>query len=139
MELVGTTVTTWSTRPATCSATGRMFLLLGSTTTFAEPVARTASTRSAVEGFIDWPPWTSVRTPSERKIRPTPSPTTTATTDVVGAGPSSSTSSTTLASRTQRSSMTCSLRSVTRISRGRPESMPASMAAPMSSVWMWQL
>ena len=41
-------------------------------------------------------------------------------------------------SRTQRSSSTCSMRSVTRILRGRPQSSGASMAAPMSSVWMWQ-
>ena len=42
------------------------------------------------------------------------------------------------ASRTQRSSSTCSMRSVTRILRGRPMSMAASIDAPMSSVWMWQ-
>ncbi len=44
------------------------------------------------------------------------------------------------ASRTQRSSSTwtSSSRSVTRMPRGLPTSMPASTAGPMSSVWMWQ-
>ena len=71
-------------------------------------------------------------------MRPTPSPTTTATTAVVGAGVSGRSGST-LASRTQRSSMTCSERSVTRICRGRPTSRAASMEPPTSLEWMWQL
>jgi len=41
-------------------------------------------------------------------------------------------------SRTQRSSSTCSSRSVTRMRSGFPASTPASTAAPMSLVWMWQ-
>ena len=75
-------------------------------------------------------------------MRPMPSPVTTATTLVVGTGPSRATpapaSGALEASRTQRSSSTCSARSVTRMRCGRPASTPASMAAPMSSVWMWQ-
>ncbi len=72
-------------------------------------------------------------------MRRMPSPVATATTAVVdrlvGCSGSASTVS---ASRTQRSSSTCSSRSVTRMLRGRPPSMAASIAAPMSSVWMWQ-
>ena len=75
-------------------------------------------------------------------MRPMPSPVTTATTLVVGAGPSRSAPGADPgaleASRTQRSSSTCSARSVTRMRWGRPVSTPASMAAPMSSVWIWQ-
>ena len=75
-------------------------------------------------------------------MRPMPSPETTATTLVVGGGPVPSRlgpapGAPTL-SRTQRSSSTCSSRSVTRMRCGRPASTPASMAAPTSSVWMWQ-
>ena len=68
---------------STCSATGRMFLLLGRITTSSEATASTALTRSAVAGFIVWPPTTRWCTPSERKMRPMPSPETTATTLVV--------------------------------------------------------
>ena len=39
-----------------------------------------AASRSAVEGFIDWPPLTTWWTPSERKMRRMPSPVQTATT-----------------------------------------------------------
>ena len=91
---------------------------------------------------MDCPPTTWWWTPSERKMRPIPSPVTTATTLVVGAGPTGWPTGPPPgsfdASRTQRSSSTCSARSVTRIRCGRPASTPASMAAPMSSVWMWQ-
>ena len=102
----------------------------------------TALTRSAVAGFMVWPPTTRWWTPRERKMRPMPSPETTATTLVVGGGPVPSVlgpapGAPTL-SRTQRSSSTCSSRSVTLMRCGRPASTPASMAAPMSLVWMWQ-
>ena len=74
-------------------------------------------------------------------MRLMPSPAATATTAVhtgsVTCG-GTSTMSDAVASRTHRSSTTCSMRSVTRIWRGRPASTAASMAAPMSSVWMWQ-
>ena len=93
-------------------------------------------------GFMVCPPTTRWWTPRERKIRPMPSPETTATTLVVGGGPVPSVlgpapGAPTL-SRTQRSSSTCSSRSVTLIRCGRPASTPASMAAPTSLVWMWQ-
>ena len=64
-----------------------MFLLLGRITTWSEPTDSTALTRSAVAGFIVWPPTTRWCTPRERKMRPMPSPETTATTLVVGGGP----------------------------------------------------
>ncbi len=71
-------------------------------------------------------------------MRRMPSPVHTATTAVgTGAWLTTPTSSG-AASRTQRSSSTCSSRSVTRMLRGRPQSIAASTAAPMSSVWMWQ-
>ena len=44
----------------------------------------TACTRSAVEGFIDWPPVTTACTPIDFRIETTPSPTATAMTAVVG-------------------------------------------------------
>ena len=124
----------------TCSATGTMFLLFGRMTTSSAGAASTAASSSAVDGFIDWPPVTIRCTPSEWKMRRTPSPVDTATTAVhTGSvlGRSSGTTSEPL-SRTHRSSSTCSSRSVTRMFRGRPQSRAASMLAPMSSVWMWQ-
>ena len=88
---------------------------------------------------MDWPPRTCSWTPRERKMRPMPSPVATATTPVTGAGPGGSAGRGPAApSRTQRSSSTCSSRSVTRMPLGRPASRAASTAAPMSSVWMWQ-
>ena len=103
--------------------------------------ASTASRICAVDGFIDWPPATTCCTPRLVSRRRTPSPTPTATTAVVTAGATRqprSRSATTSASRTHRSSSTCSIRSVTRIVCGRPASMPASTAAPMSLVCTWQ-
>ena len=140
MPVVGTTLTDLSVSSTTCSATGTMFLLLGSTITWSAGTASTASRICAVAGFMDWPPATMRCTPRERKMRPMPSPVPTATTEVVTgvrtspSGPAGARA----ASRTQRSSSTCSARSVTRIDRGRPVSSAASTAAPMSSVWMWQ-
>ncbi len=84
---VGTTRTVLPASASTWSATGRMFLLLGRITTSAEPTDSTAFTRSAVAGFMVCPPTTRWWTPSERKMRPMPSPETTATTLVVGGGP----------------------------------------------------
>ena len=94
-----------------------------------------------MDGFIDWPPVTIPWTPREWKIRRTPAPVATATTAHVTGVRSSAGTSTVgalAASRTHASSSTCSIRSVTRILRGVPMSMAASMDAPMSSVWMWQ-
>ncbi len=115
-----------------------MFLLFGRMTTCWALVASTASRICAVDGFIDWPP---VRTwaPSEWKIRRMPSPVAMATTAVVTGVASGSGSGCSTPSRTHRSSSTSSSRSVTRIFEGLPISMAASMAGPMSSVWMWQL
>ena len=133
MEPVATTRTVLSVSASTCSATGRMFLLLGRITTSSDPTDSTAFTRSAVAGFMVWPPTTWWCTPSERKMRPMPSPDTTATTLVVGGGPKPSTEGPAPGaptfSRTQRSSSTCSSRSVTRIRCGLPISIAASMAA----------
>ena len=82
----------------------------------------------AVEGFIDWPPGTMWCTPRDRKIRPMPSPVATATTAVRGGGPGGlGRPGAGAPSRTQRSSSTCSARSVTRMSRGRPASRAASI------------
>ena len=70
-----------------------------------------------------------------------PAPVATATTaQVTGVRSSAGTSiaGALAASRTHASSSTCSMRSVTRIFRGVPMSMAASIDAPMSSVWMWQ-
>ena len=97
------------------------------------PTSTTLS-RSAVEGFIDWPPTTWWCTPSERKMRPMPSPVTTATTLVVGAARrprgSAPPPGALDASRTQRSSSTCSARSVTRIRCGRPGVDPGLDGGP---------
>src|ERR1700723_613581 len=90
MEPVATTRTVLPHNASTWSATGRMFLLLGRITTWSEPTDSTALTRSAVAGFMVWPPTTRWWTPRERKMRPMPSPETTATTLVVGGGPTSS-------------------------------------------------
>jgi hypothetical protein len=134
---VGTTRTVLVVWASTCSATGMMFLLFGRITTSWAGTRSTASRSWAVDGFIVWPPTTRPRTPKERKIFITPRPVATATT-AVGTGSESSITTSLVPSRTQASSSTCSCRSVTRISRGRPTSMAASMAPPMSSVWMWQ-
>ncbi len=119
-----------------------MFLLFGRITTRSAGHASTAASRSAVDGFIVCPPVTTRWTPRLWKMRRTPSPTETATTAVwtgsVACGGSSTDPPPAAPSRTQRSSSTWSSRSVTRIFRGRPTSTAASMAAPMSSVWMWQ-
>ncbi len=64
-----------------------MLPLFGSTITSSQSSASTASTNSAIEGFIDWPPARSPWTPRDRKMRPMPSPLATATTLVTGAGP----------------------------------------------------
>ena len=127
---------------STCSATGRMFLLLGRITTSSEPTASTALTRSAVAGFIVWPPTTRWWTPRERKMRPMPSPETTATTLVVGGGPVPST----LGPGPGRAHALAhpALLLDLLVEVGHPDALrapgvtPASMAAPMSSVWMWQ-
>ena len=87
MVSVGTTQTDLSVRSSTRSATGLMFPLLGRMMTESERTASTASTSSAVDGFMDCPPAMSRCTPRERKILPMPSPVATATTPVVGAGP----------------------------------------------------
>ena len=84
---MGTTHTDLAVRSSTRSATGRMLPLLGRMITSSDRTASTASTSSAVDGFMDWPPAMSPCTPRDRKIRPTPSPVATATTPVVGAGP----------------------------------------------------
>ena len=61
-----------------------MFLLFGKDHDRVGRCTRsTASRRSAVDGFIDCPPVTTTCTPSDRKIRPMPWPTPTATTPVV--------------------------------------------------------
>src|SRR5450631_1401825 len=74
MVSVGTTQTRLLLSSSTRLATGRMLPLLGSTTTSSDARASTASTSSAIDGFIDWPPAISRWTPSERKMRPMPSP-----------------------------------------------------------------
>ena len=73
-------------------------------------------------------------------MRLMPSPAATATTAVVTGSWMWGGSSSGLARRLADPALlaTCSIRSVTRIWRGRPASMAASTAAPMSSVWMWQ-
>ena len=63
MPRVGTTLTMREVWASTCSATGMMFLLLGRMTTWSAGTASTAARRSAVEGFIDWPPATMPCTP----------------------------------------------------------------------------
>ena len=133
---VFTTRTRLPVRASTCSATGTMLPLFGSTTTSSAGAASTASRICAVDGFMDWPPATIWWTPSDRKMRRMPVPVATATTAVAGTGQadSSSAGGPAAASRTQRSSCTWSIRSVTRMFRGLPQSMPASTAAPMSSV-----
>ena len=88
MVSVGTTHTRLALSSSTRLATGRMLPLLGSTITSSEARASTAATSSAIDGFIDWPPAIRRWTPSERKIRPMPSPLATATTLVTGVGPS---------------------------------------------------
>ncbi len=122
--LVGTTCADRDARRAACSATGTTFLLFGSTITPSDAVASMASRIWAVEGFMDWPPATISWTPRDRRIPSMPSPAPTATTAVA------------TCARLRCSSATCWCRSVTRICRGRPPaSIPASTAAPMSSVW----
>ncbi len=119
-----------------------MFLLFGSTTTQSDAHASTASRICAVDGFIDWPPATTRCTP--RLVSRRSHAVTDADRDhrggdgAAGCGALVVRSATTSASRTQRSSSTCSIRSVMRMLCGRPASMPASTAAPMSLVWTWQ-
>ena len=134
---VATTRTVLAVWASTCPATAMMFGLLGRTTTSSAGTASTASSRSAVDGFIDWPPATTRRTPRDRKMSRTPSPLATATTAHWTDSPGSSTQLP-IRSLTQACSATSSNRSVTRIVWGRPTAIPASMAAPMSSVWTWQ-
>src|SRR5262249_10478196 len=131
--VVGTTATRLSVSASTWRATATMFLLLGSTTTESDAHASTASRIWAVDGFIDWPPATTRCTPRLVGGGGAASPTRTATTAVVTDwrfGALVVRSATTSASRTQRSSSTCSMRSVTRMLCGRPASIPASTAAP---------
>ena len=80
MPGVGMTRTGLAAWRAACSATGMMFLLLGRMTTCSPGAASMAASRSAVDGFIDWPPLTTWWTPSDRKMRRMPSPVQTATT-----------------------------------------------------------
>src|SRR5207244_10479573 len=100
---VETTSTRRVVNASSCSATGTMFLLFGSTTTASAGQASTAWSSSAVDGFIDWPPATTSCTPRLRKSRCTPSPVATATTAVVqasAAGSSLSVDATVLGSTT---------------------------------------
>jgi hypothetical protein len=53
IPFVGTTCTVLVVWASTCSATGTMFLLFGRMTTWSAGTFSTASSSSAVEGFID--------------------------------------------------------------------------------------
>ena len=77
-------------RASSCSATGMMFLFPGRTTTWPELTCSTASSSSAVDGFIVCPPRTMPCTPSSRNSSLIPAPLLTATTAHVTAGCSES-------------------------------------------------
>ena len=98
-------------------------------------VASTASSSCAVDGFIDWPPATTACTPSEWKMRRMPSPVATATTAVVTAGPRGrrrlGLAHPPLLLDLLEEVGDADLRAATGVDA-------ASIAAPMSSVWMWQ-
>ena len=72
MPGVGITRTGLAAWRAACSATGMMLLLLGRMTTCSPGAASMAASRSAVDGFIDWPPLTTWWTPRDRKMRRMP-------------------------------------------------------------------
>ena len=119
MPAVGTTRTFLAEWAAACSAAATTLRLLGNTTTCSADDAAMAARISSVDGLADCPPLTICRAPSERNIRFTPSPEATATTALVtGSSGGSSWLPLAAASRTQRSSSTCSARSVTWISAG---------------------
>ena len=79
IDRVGTTRTVFAVSASSCSATGMMFLLPGSTTTWSAGAASTAASSSAVDGFSVWPPVTIACTPSSRKSSAIPGPLLTAT------------------------------------------------------------
>jgi hypothetical protein len=83
---VGTTTTVFDVRASTCSATGMMFLLLGSITTWSALTCSTTSSSSAVDGFSVWPPVTMPCTFRFENSSASPSPLHTATTAVVTGG-----------------------------------------------------
>ena len=79
-DLVSTTAACTSSHAETAaSAAMRMLPLSGRTMTLSALHCSMASRRSAVEGFMVWPPETTTSTPSERRMSASPEPGATAT------------------------------------------------------------
>ena len=125
IESVGTTSTGFSAARAACSADRITFELFGSRSASGAATDSTAATRSAVEGFMLWPPSTTRAAPRLSKIARFPSPATTATTSLAF--------SPTWSRRSSRRSV-CRCMFAISIPSSTPCAPPALSAAPGSSV-----